>query len=73
MARRQNIPNKWDTTLCDNFATIAVPFPCPPPTVDFVFPHIAITYDDPDILPGTKEKDKESKGYHHTLNLDAKS
>jgi hypothetical protein len=45
MARRQNIPNKWDTTLCDNFATIAVPFPCPLPTVDFVFPHIAITHD----------------------------
>jgi hypothetical protein len=56
LARHQNIPNKCYTTLCDNFATIAMHFPCSLPTVDFVFPHNTITYDDPNIPPGTKEK-----------------
>ena len=65
-SRRQNFPNKWDKTLCANFAVIAVPFPCPLPTVDFASQHIAIAYDDPDILPSHRKNGKESKGCHHT-------
>jgi hypothetical protein len=55
-ARRQNFPNKWDTTLGDNFAAIDVPFPCPLLTFDFVYPHITITKDDSDILLAMEEK-----------------
>jgi hypothetical protein len=42
--------------LCDNFATIAVPFPCPLPTVNFMFPYIAIIYDNTNILPRHQRK-----------------
>jgi hypothetical protein len=60
-ARRQNFPNKWNTTLCDNFAATIVSFPWPLPTFDFVFPHIAIAFDD---SPQAPKKGKESKGCH---------
>jgi hypothetical protein len=67
MEHRQNFPNKWDTTLCDNFAATVVSFPCPLPTFDFVFPHIAVTYDDsPQAQKKGTVKRAKAATCHHT-------
>jgi hypothetical protein len=72
-SRRQNFPNKWDKTLCANFAAIAVPFACPLPTVDFTSQHIAIAYDNPDIFASQWEKMVKRAKAATTQNLDTKS
>jgi hypothetical protein len=65
-SRHQKFPNKWDKTLSANFAAITVTFPCKLPTVHFTSQHIAIAYDDSDILPSHWKNGKESKGCHRT-------
>jgi hypothetical protein len=55
-SRHQNFLKKWDKTLCANFTAIDMPFPCPLPMVNFASQHIAIAYNNLNILPSHREK-----------------